>query len=416
MRVNKAYKFRIYTTKEQEEKINLTISHCRFLWNKFVESFNDVTQTIPKYTKYNDLTILYPFLKDVSAGALQRVDNVIKEFKKQYFNNNRKTKLGRPQPKKRENDRSYKASNKMFGLRKDNKIWLEKIGHVDINLSRTIPKNAKLLSCTISRNKSNQYFVSISVVCVVKKLPKTGKTIGVDLGIKDFAILSNGEKYKADKWFRDNQARIKKLDKQLKKKTKGSVRYEKTRLRLAKAYAKLSRQREHFQHVLSKELITKYDVICLENLNVKGMVKNKKLAKAISDVSWSTFVNMLKYKALWYGKWVVQIGRFFPSSKCCSSCGTINTTLKLHERVWTCDCGATHDRDINAAKNIEREGLYILLGVGITTPIHTQSPVKTSQSGNMETSTSYEALNKQDRNVLRDTDVEVKDSSYSLSH
>jgi len=415
MKVNKAYKFRIYPTKEQEEKINLTISHCRFVWNKFVESFNDVTQTIPKYTKYVDVKAQYPFLKDVSAGALLYVDRYIKEFKKQFSNPKRKIKLGRPKSKKRENDRSYKLANGKFQIRKDKKIWLEKIGLVDINLSQTLPKNAKLMSCTVSRNKSNQYFVSISVVCAVKKLPKTGKTIGIDLGVKDFAILSNGEKYKAKKWFRDNQARIKKLDKQLKKKTKGSVRYEKARLRLAKAYAKLVRQREHFQHVVSKELITKYDVICLENLNVKGMVKNKKLAKAISDVSWSSFVNMLKYKALWYGKEVVQIDRFFPSSKCCSSCGNINTTLKLHERTWTCECGVTHDRDINAAKNIEREGL-ILLGVGITTPIHTQSPNKSSEGSDTESSTSYEALNKQDIKVLCDTDVEVKDSSYSLSH
>jgi len=413
MRVNKAYKFRIYPTKEQEEKINLTISHCRFLWNKFVESFND--SSLPKYTKYNDIKIIYPFLKDVSAGALQQVDMKIKEFKKQFFNSKRKTKLGRPQSKKRENDRSYKASNSMFVLRKDNKIWLEKIGRVDINITNTLPKNAKLLSCTVSRNKSNQYFVSIATVVAVKKLPKTGLTIGVDLGIKDFAILSNGDKYKSEKWFRDNQARIKKLDKQLKKKTKGSVRYEKTRLRLAKAYAKLTRQREYFQHTLSKELVTKYDVICLETLNVKGMVKNKKLAKAIFDVSWTSFVTMLKYKALWYGKEVVQIGRFFPSSKCCSSCGSINTTLKLHERTWTCECGVVHDRDINAAKNIEREGL-ILLGVGITTPIHTQSLSKSSEGCDTESSTSYEALNKQDVKVLRDTDVEVKDSSYSLSH
>jgi len=414
MKQHKAYKFRIYPTKEQEEKINLTISHCRFLWNKFVESFNDVTQTIPKYTKYVDVKAQYPFLKDVSAGALLYVDQHIREFKKQFFNTKRKTKVGSPQSKKRENDRSYKLPNKKFDIRKD-KIWLEKIGLININLSRTLPKNAKLMSCTVTRNKSNQYFVSIATVVDVKKLLKTGKTIGIDLGIKDFAILSNGDKHKAEKWFRDNQAKIKKLDKQLKKKTQGSVRYEKTRLRRAKAYAKLTRQREYFQHTLSKELITKYDVFCLETLNVKGMVKNRKLAKAISEASWSSFVSMLKYKALWYGKDVVQIDRFFPSSKCCSSCGTINTTLKLHERMWTCDCGVTHDRDINAAKNIEREGL-ILRGVGITTPIHTQSLDKTSEGSDTESSTSYEALNKQDDIILRDTDVEVKQSSYSLSH
>jgi len=413
MKVNKAYKFRIYPTKEQEEKINLTISHCRFLWNKFVSTFKD--KTIPPYTKYNDFVVLYPFLKDVAASALQQVDRKIKEVKKQFFNNNRKIKPGRPKFKKPEDDKSYKLPNGKFEILKNKKIRLEKIGRVDINITCTLPKNAKLMSCTVSRNKSNQYFVSIAVIVDVKKLPKTGLSIGIDLGIKDFAILSNGDKYKADKWFRDNQTKIKKLDKQLKKKTKGSVRYKKARLRLAKAYAKLTRQREHFQHTLSKELIAKYDVICLENLNVKGMVKNKKLAKAISNVSWSSFINMLKYKANWYGKEVIQIGRFFPSSKCCSSCGTINTTLKLHERIWTCECGATHDRDINAAKNIEREGLS-LRGVGITTPIHTQSPDKSSEGSNTESSTSYEALNKQDSNVLRDTDVEVKDSSYSLSH
>lgn len=401
MIVNKAYKYRIYPNEEQKEKLAKTFGCVRFIWNKFVESFND--KDVPKYTKYNDLTSLFVFLKDVSAGALQQQDQNINTFKKQFFNRNRKTKVGRPSFKHKETKSSYKLPNKKFDIQGD-KIRLEKIGLVDIKINKQIPKNAKLMSCTMSRNRVNQYFVSIATECDIKPPPKTGKTIGIDLGIKDFAILSNGEKYTAKKWFRDNQTKLRKEQKRLAKKNKDSIRYKKNKQRIAKIYNDLVNQRSYFQHNLSKQLVTNYDIICLESLNVKGMLKNRKLSKAISEVSWSSFVNMLKYKALWYGKDIIQIDRFFPSSKTCHVCGCINDSLKLYHRDWFCEhCNTQHDRDINAAKNIELEGLRIFRATGSTVAIHTLSLNKTNHSCEIVVSTSVEALNKQDVKVLFDT-------------
>jgi len=403
MRVHKAYKYRIYPNEEQKEKLAKTFGGVRFIWNKFVESFNDTTSTIPKYTKYNDYKAQFNFLNDVSAGALQQQDQNISAFKKQFFNPSRKTKVGSPSFKHKEMKASYKLPNRKFDVRGD-EIYLEKIGLVDIKINNSIPKNAKLLSCTVSRNSTNQYFVSIAVEVDIKQLPKTGKTIGIDLGIKDFVITSEGDKHAAKKWFRDNQTKLRKEQKRLSKKKKDSVRYKKNKQRIAKIYNDLVNQRNYFQHNLSKHLVEKYDIICLESLNVKGMLKNRKLSKAILEVSWSSFITMLKYKALWYGKDIIQIDRFFPSSKTCHVCGCINDKLKLKDRVWFCEhCETNHDRDINAAKNIELEGLRIFRAPGSTVAIHTLSLNKTNKRSNTNISISDEALNKQDDKVLFNT-------------
>ena len=185
--------------------------------------------------------------------------------------------------------------------------------------------------------------------------------VGVDLGIKDFAITSDGVKYKNHRWIKTYERKLSKAQKHLSRKQKGSHQYENQRLKVAKIHEKISNCRMDKLHKVSHELVTLYDVICLEDLNVKGMVKNHKLAKHIQDASWGTFVQMLEYKAKWNDKQVVRINRFFPSSKLCSECGWINNSLKLSDREWVCEkCGCVHDRDVNASKNILTEGVSLL--------------------------------------------------------
>ena len=402
MKQNKAYKYRIYPTKEQATKLNQTFGCVRFVWNLFVESFNN-TSAAP-YTKYNDAKKIHTFLSEVSSNALQQKDRDVFSFIQQYFSKTKKYKVGRPSFKKKSCHNSFRLPNKKFALR-GSKIRLEKIGLVDIVLDRYIPKFSKLLSCTVSKNPAGQYFVSIAVEENVNSLPKTGREVGLDLGIKDFVTLSDGTKHNFN--FRENQAKLKLEQKRLSKKVKGSSRYEKNRVRIARLHNKLKNQRQFFQHNLSKKLVTDFDKICVESLNISGMLKNRRLAKKISEQSWSTFTSMLEYKCKWYGKEFVKIGQFFPSSKTCNICGQVNKNLQLHHRYWTCSCGAVHDRDVNAAKNILKEGLKLLSGAGITTPKQTPSISKTVIICKDDNCTSDEAFNKQGLTLSEQTSNDI---------
>ena len=187
------------------------------------------------------------------------------------------------------------------------------------------------------------------------------RAVGIDLGIKDFAITSDGSKYKNHRYTKLYERQLKVAQQHLSRKQRGSHQSEKQRLKVARIHEKITNSRKDTLHKLSTKLITSYDVICLEDLNVKGMVKNQKLAKHISDCGWGLFVSMLEYKANWNDKQIVRINRFFPSSKTCSECGWIKSDLTLNDREWVCEsCGTKHDRDVNAAKNILTEGLRLL--------------------------------------------------------
>jgi putative transposase len=370
MIVNKAYKYRIYPNVTQTKLLNQTFGCCRFVWNNFVSTFNNYVEGEVQLS-IKELREEYDFLNGVSAGALQQVERNFNETKKQYFNKKRKKKLGRPQFKSKKKTRcSYKLPNKKFYI-KNKKIWIEKVGKVQIILDRMIPSEAKILSATVSKDSCNDYFVSICVEeNVTPKYNKTEKIVGVDLGLKDFCILSDETVVKNPHFFLENQKKLKRSQQHLSRKQKGSKRRQKQKIKVAKIHRMISRQREWFLHQISSMLVREFDVIAIEDLNIAGM--KKLFGKSVSDVGWNKFIEQLKYKALWNDKEIIQIGRFKPSTKLCSECQSIKEGLTLADRSWTCDsCNTRHDRDTNAARSI------LAQAVGVTTAQQTWRDSKT---------------------------------------
>ena len=253
----------------------------------------------------------------------------------------------------------HKTVDKLF---RNGKIFiplLKETAYRNDNIDISLIKNIRNL--TIKRTNTGKYFCSICCDVEVQEYEHTGECIGIDLGIKDLVITSNGNKYDNPKLLTKTEKKIKHLQQLYSKKKKGSKNQEKARLKLATAHEKLSNQRKDNLHKITTKLIKENSVICIENLNVKGMMKNHHLAKAIADCSFGTLVEMLKYKAKWHNRQIIEIGMFYPSSKTCSCCGHRMKEMGLEVRKWTCPkCGVFHDRDINAAKNILSEGLRIL--------------------------------------------------------
>ena len=361
--MHKAFKYRIYPNKSQKVLLSKTFGCICVIWNANVESFNSYDKDSnpkPKIIIKSDLIIDKPWLNEISAAAIQQKIRDFQEITNQFFSKTRKKKIGRPSFKKKSGNQSYRLPNQKFSL-KDNKIRLEKIGWVKISIDRNIPDNSKMLSCTISMNCCGQYFVSILVDVVIPNKGKTGKSVGIDLGLKSFATLSDGVVIDNIKFFREKQSEIAKIQRHLSRKNKGSNRHRKNKIKIARLYNKIANKRNNFLHNVTTSLVNNYDVICIEDLNVSGMLSNHKLAKAISDTSFSMFRSMLEYKCNWYGKELVVIDRFYPSSKTCSKCGWKKEDLTLSDRVFKCEnCGIEIDRDLNAAINIQRVGVDIL--------------------------------------------------------
>lgn len=361
----KSYKKRIYPNREQIELIEKHFGATRWIYNwslnQKVEAYQKDMKRISCFELINELPELKKkneWLKEVNAQSLQmslrNLDNAFTRFFRE--------KKGFPKFKSRKkNKNSFQIPQNNKIDFKNKRLQILKIGKIKIRLEKEI--KGKIKTVIINKNNINQYFASIVVEtlenCVKKKVIKEKTTIGIDLGIKDFAILSNGEKIKNNKFLKNSEQRLKILHRRLSRKQKRSKNRIKAKFKLAKLYEKIKNQRLNFLHKFTYQLThdNQVQTIAIEDLNVNGMLKNHCLAKSISDVAWSEFRRQLNYKCEWYGKNLIVIGRFEPSSKMCS-CGEINKELKLSDRKWTCQkCGLTHDRDLLASQNIKKFAL-----------------------------------------------------------
>lgn len=355
----KTYKFRIYPTPRQTNLLCQTFGCVRYVWNQWVDTFNKPKEEEKIFLSAREFREELDWMKDISAAAIQQKERDFSEFKKQFFNKSRKRKLGRPSFKSRRQRQSYRLPNQKFQINQEtSRVRLEKIGWIKTIFDRAIPEDVKFINVTVSRDTVGDHYISIIVEEKIKALPLTGKTIGVDVGLKSFAVLSDGTEIDNPRFFRENQAELRRAQKHLSRKQKGSNRRNVARVKVAKIHRKTARQREWFLHNVSSYLVNNYDVIAIEDLNIAGMQKNHCLAKSIADASWGQLFRQLDYKADWYGKLLRKVDRFEPTSRTCSVCGYYKSDLTLSDRDWDCPCcGTHHDRDVNAAKNIKAVGV-----------------------------------------------------------
>lgn len=364
----KSYKFRLYPSQEQQQLFAKTFGCSRAIWNMMladkIKHYEETKETL--YSTPAQYKKDFPWLREVDSLALCNVQLNLQVAYKNFFLSG----FGFPKFKKKSHHQSYKTNNNNGNITLENGfVKLPKVGRVRVKVHRQI--NGVIKSATISMTPTGKYHISILCETAIAQLPKTNSSVGVDLGLSDFAILSTGEKIGNKRFLNQLSKKLAKEQKILSRrylvarkegrKLSDSKNYQKQRMKVAKIHEKIANQRKDFLNKLSTNLIKNHDVICIEDLSSENLKKNHKLAKAIDDVSWSKFVTMLDYKTNWYGKQISKISRWYPSSQICSDCGFSSGKKPLSVREWTCtNCGSHHDRDINASINILNEGLRLL--------------------------------------------------------
>ena len=370
MLISKAVKFRFYPNAEQIEQLSRDFNAARFAYNTALDarsfcyrelgrsvSINECSKAITELKADPDYAWLNDASSTVITQALRDLDTAFKNFfsgqaKYPNFRKKRGPQAARYQLDQRQIERTFNAATGF--------LKLPKLGALKIKWSRPVPGIPKM--ATVSRDAVGDYFVSFSYEVEVEPAPPTGKAVGIDLGINDVAVTSDGDKSGNPKFIAKYQRQLKRAQQTLSRRIKGSGRWHRARIRVAKIQRKIARCRTDFLHKLTSGLVQAYDVIGLEDLNISGMLKNRCLSKAIADVAAHELVRQLTYKAQWLGKEIIQIDRWTRSTGVCPDCGVIGERLPLKVREWTCECGAEHDRDVAAAQTI----LNIALGSRVT--------------------------------------------------
>lgn len=355
------YSFRIYPNEEQIVLIAKTFGCCRFIYNYFLDYSNNNGYS-SKYTNNNtcnrELKVEYPWLKEVDKFAITNTIYNLDNAYKRYIN-----KLGgNPRFKKKNNGESYQTNytnNNIEVL--DNYIKLPKLGKVPAKVHRKV--EGTIINATIKKYSNNKYKVMILVRKEIKKLETNSYIVGIDMGVSNFVHDSSNNIYNAPKELMNAYDKIGRLQKSLSLKKKGSNNYKKIENKINKLYDKCNNVRNDFLHKLSTSIINENQVIVVEDLNVKEMFQNKNIAKVLGDISISKFINMLEYKAKWYGRKLIKVDRYYPSSQLCNNCGYQNKKIKEYSIIsWQCPrCESVHDRDYNAANNILDKGIELLL-------------------------------------------------------
>lgn len=382
--MKRSYKFRIYPDKEQEIVLKKTIGCCRYIYNWGLETRDAFWRKSGELMSFSQMGVLMTqlrkqpeteWLSEVSYTAMQQsLRNVNSAFMK-FF----KKKSQFPKFKKRKNGGSARFTRDSFYLA-DRVFRVNRVkGSIKVVWSRELP--SKPSSCVVSKNPSGQWFASFTCEFEPEILSKSKKKIGIDLGIETFATLSDGRKFKQPDSIRKNRRKLARAQRNQDRKRIGSKNREKYCLKVAKIYQKTVNQRNDFLHKLSSQLIHENQVIAIEDLAVSKMVKNRRLARLIGEQGWREFRTMLEYKSNWYGRELIIIDRFSPTSQICNSCGKINK-LTLDKRKFKCECGVTYDRDINAAQNILAAGMVVsACGANVRPISNRQSATKQENFG-----------------------------------
>ncbi len=362
MNTKRAYKYRFYPTTEQEKLLAQSFGCARFVYNDTLRFRTDAYYKDGASISHSDaekrlvsLKTEFPFLAEVSSVILQQT----LRHQQEAFNNFWAGRAKYPTFKKRNARQSIRLTKAAFKF-KFGQLFIAK-SKEPLNIRWSQPLSSEPSSITISKDCAGRYFVSLLCEFEAKPMPISNKTVGIDLGLTDLFITSHGKKSGNPRHTLRYQSKLAYYQKQLAKKKKGSKNRAKARLKVARIHAKIADCRMDATHKASRTLINENQVVCVESLTVKGMIRNPKLAKHIADANWGEFVRQLEYKSEWTGRTLVKIDRFFPSSKRCSNCGFVHERLPLSIRHWRCpECNVKHDRDINAAINIKAAGLAVL--------------------------------------------------------